>query len=130
MTDIVSIITTLGLEYQARYTGQSLAGVWGWMAPGTGTTTPTSADTALVAECTGTGMARKVATVTYEGSDITMFTATWTNNTAAPIVVGEIGIFNQLATGGVLFARGIFLAPKTVAVGQSITLRFPIKQAV
>jgi len=125
-----TVITTLGLAQQARYTNQNVAGAWKWLAIGTGAATPTIADTALGAECTGTGMIRKLATLTYVADDISMWTATFTNSTGSTIVVTECGVFDQLAVGGTMLARGLLLAPKSVIAGQTITVRFSVKQAV
>lgn len=124
----MTTVTTEGLEWDARYANQSTAGSWGYMAPGTGTTAESAAHTALAAECSGSGMTRKAATVTYEEDDIAVWTAIFTNNTAAAIVVTEVAVFDA-STGGHMLMRGLVTA-KTVAVGATVTLVMKLRRAV
>jgi len=123
-------ITTVGMEYQARYSNQSTVGAWKWMAIGTGSTTESSAHTALVTEITGTGMLRALATLSYEDSYKSVWVYTFTNSTGAGIDVFECGIFDQLAVGGHMLMRHKFPSAKTVGIGETLEVTMKLAQSV
>jgi len=84
-------VTYTGMEYQARYTNQSTVGSWKWMAIGKGTTAEDANHTALVNECTESGMIRALAILSYESSYKSVWTVTYTNNTGSTVAVEEAG---------------------------------------
>ena len=122
-------VTVEGLEYQARYTNQSTVGAWTHIAIGTGDTDESDAHTALIAECTGSGMARAVATCSYESSYKSVWTKTFTNNTVASIGVNEAGIFDAASAGHMLM-RGKAPATKNVAPTETLEVVMKLAQAV
>jgi hypothetical protein len=123
-------VTYTGMEYQARYTNQSTAGSWQWMAIGTGTTAESPSHATLVSESTASGMARALATCSYESSYKSVWTKTYTNNTGSTIASNEAGIFDQLATGGHMLMRGLMPATYNVAAAQTLEVTMKLAQSV
>ena len=123
-------VTTVGMEYQARFTNQSTVGAWKWMAIGTGDTAESDAHTALVAESVAAGMIRALATLSYESSYKSVWTYTYTNNTAGSIAVTEAGIFDQLAVGGHMLMRGLFPVTRNVAAAETLEVTMKLAQSV
>ncbi|MCK9579370.1 MAG: hypothetical protein M0Q92_02830 [Methanoregula sp.] len=122
-------VTIVGLEYQARYTNQTTAGSWQYLAIGEGDTAESDAHTALVSECTGSGMARALATCSYESAFKSVWSHTFTNNTAASIGVNEAAIFDAASAGHMLM-RGKAPATKNVAVSETLEVVMKLAQAV
>jgi len=123
-------VTYTGMEYQARYTNQSTVGSWKWMAIGKGTTAEDANHTALVNECTESGMIRALAILSYESSYKSVWTVTYTNNTGSTVAVEEAGIFDQLAIGGHMLMRGLMPATYNVAAAQTLEVTMKLAQAV
>jgi len=123
-------VTYKGLEYQARFTNQSTAGSWKWMAIGKGTDAESPDDTALGSECNETTMIRALATLSYEASYKSVWTYTFTNGTGSTIAVTEAGIFDQLATGGHMLMRGLMPATYNVAAAQTLEVTMKLAQSV
>lgn len=122
-------VTTIGLEYQARYTNQSTVGSWGYMAIGSGTTAESDAHTALVTELTGTGLARAAATCSYESSYKSVWIHTFTNSTGSSVDVNEAGIFDAASSGHMLM-RGLFPATKSLAAAETLEVTMKLAQSV
>ena len=107
------------------------AGLSTWFGVGTGTTTPTNADTALQTEVTtaalgGAGTYTRPANTasqvtTTVANDTFQTVATWTNpaGSANTIAVTESGIFTALS-GGTMYFHAVFSAIN-VAPGFGIT---------
>jgi hypothetical protein len=123
-------VTYVGLEYQARYTNQSTVGAWKWIGIGTGATAEDASHTALVAESVASGMERALATLSYESSYKSVWSYTFTNNTASSIGVNEAGIFDQLAIGGHMLMRGLAPATKNVAPAETLETIMKLQQSV
>lgn len=123
-------VTYVGMEYQARFTNQSTVGAWKWMAIGTGATAENASHTALVAESVADGMIRALATLSYESSYKSVWTYTYTNNTAGAIAINEAGIFDQLAVGGHMLMRGLMPATYNVAPAQTLEVTMKLAQSV
>lgn len=107
------------------------AGLTTYMGVGTGTTTPTNADTALGTEVTtaalgGSGTYTRPTTTntqqtTSVANDTFQAVATWTNPSASANTIGvtESGIFT-LVSSGVMYFRAVF-SVINVAPGFGIT---------
>lgn len=123
-------VTYEGMEYQARFTNQSTVGAWKWIAIGTDATAEDADDTALGAESVASGMIRALATLSYEASYKSVWTYTFTNNTAGTIAINEAGIFDQLAVGGHMLMRGLMPATYNVAPAQTLEVTMKLAQSV
>jgi hypothetical protein len=110
-----------GLEYIARYITQSTVGYFSWLALDAGATVEAAGTTALASEIvSGTGGARKVATVSYEASYKAVWTATY--SFSGNLAIKGCGVFNQLALGGKLLMCHAFAADKNVESGETMQL--------
>jgi hypothetical protein len=102
---IKNTITNAGLAEVAGLVGATGSPTeFTYLAVGTSSTAPTAADTALGAEITDTGLARKAATVarttTTVTNDTLRLTTSWTASGSK--TVEEIGIFNAASSGDML----------------------------
>jgi hypothetical protein len=122
-------VTYAGLEYQARYTNQSTVGAWKWIAIGTGSTAEDPTQTALVTELTGSGVARALATLSYEASYKSVWDYTFTNNTGGALGINEAGIFDQLAVGGHMLMRHLFPSTKNIGIGETLEVTMKLAQS-
>lgn len=119
-----NLIVTVGKSYLATWlAAASQAGKFmSYIALGTGTTAPTSGDTALQTEFSGGGDSRSLGTLTPS-------TNTW-NNTAVfspgncTGAVTEAGLFTA-ATVGTMFARQTFAAYNKAA-GDTLTVSWTV----
>ena len=125
----MTTVTTIGLEYLARYANQSTVGAFTYMAIGSGTTAESDAQTTLVTELTGSGLARVVATRSYESSYKSVWTYTFTNNTGSSVAVNEAGIFDAASAGHMLM-RGLFPATKNLAAAETLETTMKLAQSV
>jgi hypothetical protein len=116
-----------GLEYQARYTNQSTAGSWKWIALGSGSTAEGTSQTALVTELTTNGGERALATLAYEAS----YKSTWVKVFAftGAATVRECGIFDQLAVGGHMLMRHVFAGDKVMGNGDTLQVTMKLTQS-
>jgi hypothetical protein len=94
----------------SRLNGDGAEAVFTAMALGTGTTAAAAGDTALETEITDSGLARGAATVGRETTTTTDDTATWdkTFTVTGTKAVTEIGLLNNVASGGTLLGRQVF----------------------
>jgi len=121
-------ITTVGMEYQARFTNGSTAGAWKWFALGTGSAVESAASTTLDAEITTGGGERALADLSYEASYKSVWHYIWTFS--APFGIWECGIFDQLSVGGHMLMRHKFPAIKNVAALETLEVTMKLIQAV
>jgi hypothetical protein len=125
---VLVMLTTDGLEYQARYTNQETAGAWKWMSTGSGSTAESSAHTALVAENTTLGGERAIATLSYEAS----YKSVWTRVVSATgnVTIREVGIHNSLTVGGSkMLMRHVFASDKNLENGQTLQITMKLTQS-
>ena len=94
----------------SRLNGAGSEAVFTALALGTGTTAPVIGNTALETEITDSGLARGAATVGRETTTVTDDTATWdkTFTVTGTKAITEIGILNNVASGGTLVGRQVF----------------------
>ena len=109
-----------GIEYDLKFATQIVAGHWSKVKVGTDSTADTDDLEDLIAPCTGSGMTIQEGTPTFEDPDIVVLTATFTNNTAAAIVLYEAAVFDD--SGTIMFFRKRLLSSKSVPVGQTATI--------
>jgi hypothetical protein len=109
-----------GLEYLARYCNQSTVGYFAWLAWDSGATVEAAGTTALTSEHTLYGLARALATVSYEAS----YKAVWqkTFSITGTCTAKGIGLFNQLAVGGKMLLCHAFAADKNFENGETVQL--------
>jgi len=122
-------ITNDGLEYQARYTNQSTAGYWGWLAIGSGSTAEAAAQTALVTEITSNGGDRAAATCGYEATAKSTWYHLWT--ATGVLTVREVGVFNSITpAGSKMLLRHVWTADKVLAASDTFAVTVKLTQAV
>lgn len=124
---IKNTITDAGLAgIASRINGADSESAFTYLALGTGTTSPTTSDTALETEITDSGLARSSATATRETTNTTDDTAqlehTWTATASKAIT--ECGMFNA-SSGGTMLGRQTFTA-KNIASGETINVKYGI----
>lgn len=109
-------ITNTGLEFMAKLINGVASNEFTYIALGTDPTAENSADTALGAENTTNGSARKQATCTY----ISPGTASWNAlfSFTGSVTVREIGIFDA-PTGGNLLYRRVLSANRSYSDGDA-----------
>lgn len=125
---VLVMLTTDGLEYQARYTNQETAGSWKWMSTGSGATAESSAHTALVAENTTLGGERAIATPSYEAS----YKSVWTRVVTASgtVTIREVGIHNSITpSGSKMLMRHVFAGDKVLETGQTLQITMKLTQS-
>lgn len=116
------LIVNKGKEVMAkRIYGNTPAG-FTYVAIGTGTTAPAATDTALQAEITTGGGARKTGTCTFIAPATAQIEATFDFTTS--FTVTESGLFNASSAGDML-CRQTF-GPYSVVSGDSLILRWKI----
>jgi len=95
-----NLVVTNGLNHVIDMLGSSPGSYMLAMAIGTGTTAPTSGNTALQNE-----ISRKSATIAESGKNI-RYTGVWSPADLSSVSITEAGIFNHASSGqGVMFAR-------------------------
>lgn len=99
----VKVITTVGKEYkQKRMTGLT-ANPFTYIALGTGNSADAAVgDTTLTTETSATGLARSSVTPTVSTAGVATWTKTFTNSSAASVVISELGILNASSSGQLL----------------------------
>lgn len=113
------IITNVGLEYIAKLINGVVSNFFDYMAIGTGTTAEAATDTALEAEVSADGLARALATLSYEADYKAKFEKTWTY-TGSGISITEWGVFDAAAAGNMMARQVITAVP--LAVNDTLTL--------
>jgi hypothetical protein len=126
---MTATITTVGLEYLARYANQSTVGSFKYLAIGSGTTAESDTHTALAIEHTGSGLARAAATCSYESSYKSVWTYTFTNNTGSSVAVNEGAVFDA-ASGGHMLMRGVLPVTKNLAAAETLEVEMKLAQSV
>jgi len=109
-------LTTAGREWvidKLQSTAPNSNAVMGWVAWGTGSTAENVADTALVTEASE---ARVVATQSQPTA--TTDRAVGTITAGGTKTIAEVGRFNQLAVGGVMQQRHVFIGIPVVSGDQ------------
>jgi hypothetical protein len=109
-----------GLEYMARYLTQSTVGYFAWLAWDSGVTVEAEGTTALTSEHTLYGLARALATVSYEADYKAVLQKTFT--ITGTCTAKGIGCFNQLAVGGKMLLCHVFAADKNFEAGETVQL--------
>lgn len=117
---IHNVVTTVGKTGLTNYMmGLASENAFIRQALGTDNTSPAAGNTALGAETSATGMARKDAdTKTLVSTSTMQLTSTWTNGSGGTVAVREAGIFN---TKGTMLARSLTSA-HDVGDGQSLQI--------
>jgi hypothetical protein len=125
----MATIANDGLEYQARYTNQESTGTWTAMAVGSGSSTESSASTALGVELSSGGFARAAATRTYEASYKSVWSKTWTSST--DVTVRECAVLNSTTVAGSkMLMRHVFAANKSLVDTDTLAITFKLTQSV
>lgn len=122
-----NVITRTGLDELSGLAGDvGSKTAFTYLAVGLSATTATASQSALVAEITGSGLARTTATVTQETTTVTDDTLqlvhTWT--ASATKAIEEIGVFNAASTG-VMLGRKL-TGTKTINNGETIEATYQI----
>lgn len=123
-----NIITTAGKNALAALLNSASAGtsIVSHMGFGTGSTTPAIGDTTLTTELTiGTNGYARVAVARSVASNVITYTATLTGITATT-TIQEVGLFNQAATGGTLFAHYLTGAVALSSSSDSLQITWQI----
>jgi len=118
---VKNLVVSAGKAQVAGLINGATTGAFTYVAVGTGTTAPSSSDTAL-----GTEVARVSATVGRTTTNVTNDTATWsaTFNFTSSYAITEAGIFNA-SSGGTMLARQTFSAINVVS-GDSLTINWKL----
>lgn len=119
------IITNVGLEYIAKLINGVATNFFDYAAIGTGTTAETATDTALETEATTDGLARALATLSYETGYKAKFEKTWTY-TGTGVSITEWGIFDAAAAGNMLARQVVSANPLSVNDTLTLTVRITI----
>jgi hypothetical protein len=114
---MTSMIMDVGLAEKAKLLNGISTTPFMWMALGTSGTAPVATQTALGAEITTNGGARKAATCGYETGYITVWSAVF--SFTGSLAIHELAILNAL-TGGVMYLRHVWPAVKNVENGENI----------
>jgi hypothetical protein len=126
---IKNTITTAGMAQLALLAGDASAVPFTYLAVGTTSTTPTSANTALLSEVTNHGLARAEATVsrvtTTNTNDTLQLVYTWTASGGSTDIIQEIGIFND-ASAGTMLGRALTGA-KSITSGETLQATYKVK---
>jgi hypothetical protein len=118
---VENLIVNSGKAQVSGLIGGVVTGVFSYLALGTGTTAPSSTDTALQSEVVRASSTNTRVT-TNVTNDTLQLQATF--NFTASYAITEAGIFNA-STGGVLLARSTFAA-LNVANGDSIVITWKV----
>ena len=98
-----------------------------YLANGSSATAAVPTQTALVAENSATGSARKAATVTRQttnvANDTLQLVAVY--NITGTIVVNEVGIFNDI-TAGTMLCRQVTSTTKNLSNGDTFTITYKV----
>ncbi len=113
------IITNVGLEYIAKLINGIVTNYFDYLALGTGSTTESATDTALEAEVSAGGLARALATLSYEADYKAKFEKTWTY-TGSGITIKEWGLFDAASSGN-MAARQV-ISNQVLAINDTLTL--------
>lgn len=120
-------VVTAGFAQLALLAGDATATPFTYLALGTSSTAVSTAQTALQAEITDSGLERASATVsrvtTTNTNDTLQLVKTWTITGSKTIE--EIGVFNA-SSAGTMLARAL-TGTKTVASGETITGTYKVK---
>lgn len=115
------IIVNTGLEYLARHCNGSTDGSFNCLALDDGTTVEAAGTTALTSEITTGGMARVVATCTYEADYRSVWYYLWTC-TVAKTAEG-VGVFNSVTpAGSKMLLCHLFATIKNVDAGGTLAV--------
>jgi len=122
---IPNLITNAGLAGQAsRLNGSGGQATFRYLALGTGTTSPTVANTALQAEITDSGLNRSLATTSRATTNVTNDTAVLTKQFTATgsKAVTELGALSA-SSGGTLLGRQVF-SPYNIVPTDTLTITY------
>lgn len=97
------VITNIGLEFIAKNTTGVADNEFVYLALGTDPTSALATDTALGAENTLYGSARKLATCTYTSTGISTWNALF--SFTGDVTVREVGLFDASSGGNMLYRR-------------------------
>lgn len=122
---MADVVTSVGKDAVAeKIGGLGTHGDFDVLAVGDSGTAATSADTALISELTGSGLARASATASTSTSNVLQLVKTWTASGAETI--RECGVLNNATSGGTLLARSNF-SDISVASDDSIQITYKIQ---
>lgn len=117
-----------GRDLQSRVLGDTASTGTGayapanWMAITENTTAPADADTALLGELTGGGLARAQAAYAHTaGASTYTLTKTFTSSDATARTANKVGVFNASTAGTMMFETPV-PSPPTLVSGDSLTL--------
>ena len=117
-----NIITFGGITHSVELINGNGAGVFKWMAVGTGSTAPSSSQTGLVAQIDIVGTTNTEST-TVSSNDTAVFQATFSFTTT--YVLREAGLFSS-SSAGVMLARRVF-SGVSVVNGDSVSVIWSVR---
>lgn len=101
-----------------------------YLAIGTDSTAFAASQTALIAESASSGLTRAAATVsrvtTTQTNDTLQLLHTWTCGVAGPVVIQEVGSFNDPTTG-IMLGRAVISPGKSLTNTDTLTETYQVK---
>ena len=122
---MADVVTSVGKDAVAeKIGGLGSHGAFKVLALGDSGTAATAADTSLVSELVGSGLARAASTASTSTSNVLQLVKTWTASASATI--RECGVLDNETSGGTLLARSNF-SDISVASDDSIQITYKIQ---
>lgn len=119
------MITNVGKEQDNKRLGGLTANPFTYVAVGTGTTTPSATDTALVNEVMRVSATVSLITTTTTNDTLKLLA---TFNFTSSYTIGECGVFDA-SSGGNMYSRALISPTKSVANGDSLVIDYRIKRS-